>query len=368
MLKRFKKLDTVQPIKNRTIMTSAGIKTRICMISDTHTCSPNPPQQTDNPYRFPLPKANVLLHAGDLTKVGYLVEHEETVAMLKAADAELKLVIGGNHDITLDEEHFTSSGYRRFRRPMRFGHTSTFLEDGEQSLATAIRSGNVPPLEDLKAYAQRAKDLYTNESARAAGIRYLDEGIHTFTLSTGAKLTVYASPYQPEFYGWAFPYQRDEDRYNPATPGSSQPANPVPNFPAVDIMLTHGPPAGILDVAGHEMPRNVGCENLLRAVQRARPRVHLFGHIHEAWGAVRGSYDPQGTTTVKQGKVPTDLQDMRENRGAFYDLSSESRQPLRFGQETLFVNASICTLGYSAKNAPWVVDLDLPAAVATGKI
>lgn len=352
-------------------MASAGIKTRICMISDTHTSSPNPPQQTNNPYRFPLPKADVLLHAGDLTKVGYLVEHEETVAMLKAADAELKLVIAGNHDITLDEEHFTSFGYRRHRRPERLGRTDTFLEDCEQSLASVIRSGNMPPLKDMKAYVQRAKDLYTSESARAAGIRYLDEGVHIFTLSTGAKLTVYASPYQPEFCGWAFPYKRDQDRFNPSTPRSAQPApaNPIPDFPTIDIMLTHGPPAGVLDGAGRaDMVRHVGCEHLLRAVQRARPRVHLFGHIHEAWGAIRGGYDLQASGSIKQEKVPTDIEDMLENRGAFYDMSSESRQPLRFGQETLFVNASICTVGYSPKNAPWVIDLDLPAAeLSSGK-
>lgn len=350
-------------------MTSASIKTRVCMISDTHTCSPNSPQQTDNPYRYPLPKADILLHAGDLTKVGYLVEHEETVAMLKAADAELKLVIAGNHDITLDEEHFTSSGYRRHRRPERLGRTNTFLEDGEQSLAAMIRSGNVPPLEDLKAYVQRAKDVYTSESARAAGIRYLDEGVHTFTLSTGAKFTVYASPYQPEFYGWAFPYNRHQDRFNPPAPGSTQPAptNLIPDFPAIDILLTHGPPAEILDGAGRDVIRHVGCEHLLRAVHRARPRVHLFGHIHEAWGAVRGGHD---SGSIKQERVPTDTEDMLEKRGAFCDVSSESGRPLRFGQETLFVNASICTLGYSPKNAPWVVDLDLPLAekVPAGKI
>lgn len=345
-------------------MTSAGIKTRICMVSDTHTCSPNPPQQSDNPYRYPLPKADILLHAGDLTKVGYLVEHEETVAMLKAADAELKLVIAGNHDITLDEEHFTSFGYRRHRRPERLGGTDTFLEDCERSLASVIRTGNVPPLEDMKAYVQRAKDLYTSESARAAGIRYLDEGVHTFTLSNGAKLTVYASPYQPEFCAWAFPYQRTEDRFNPSLPGSSQPtpANPVPDYPAIDIMLTHGPPAGILDLAGLDMPHNVGCEHLFRAVKRARPRVHLFGHIHEAWGAVRGVWDSRPSGSLAQVQVPTDMEDMLENRSAFYDISSQSQRPLRFGEETLFVNASICTIGYSPRNAPWVVDLHLPSA------
>lgn len=364
LLTTYKPLIT-SPAPKTTTMSSAGIKTRICMISDTHTCAPNPPQATDNPYRHPLPKADILLHAGDLTKVGYLVEHKETVSMLAAADAELKLVIAGNHDITLDEHHFTTFGYRRHRRPERLGRTDTFLEDDEQSLASAIRAGHSPALDDMKAYVQRAKALYTSAAARAAGIRFLDEGTHAFNLSTGARLTVYASPYQPEFCAWAFPYPRGQDRFNAPPPGSSAPApeNPVPDFPAVDIMLTHGPPEGVLDRVGRDMSTHVGCEALLRAARRARPRVHLFGHIHEGWGAVRCGYGSSGSGSgVSQEAVPTDVEDMLERRGVYYDISSQSRRPLRFGEETLFVNASICTVGYSPRNAPWVVDLDLPAA------
>ena len=340
----------------------AGIKTRICMISDTHTFSPNPPQQTNNPYRYPLPKADVLLHAGDLTKVGYHIEHKETVEMLKAADAELKLVIAGNHDLTLDEEHFTSFGYFRHRRPERLGGQDTYLENDEKPLMQSIRSSNTPPLEDMKVYCQLAKDLYTNESAVAAGIRYLEEGIHTFTLSNGSKLTVYASPYQPEFCNWAFGYRRSTDRFNPPLPGSNKPSpqNPVPDFPAVDIMLTHGPPAHVLDFVPPET--HVGCKHLLRAAERARPRVYLFGHIHEGWGAIRGQWNAFGSNGIKQEPVQSDMEDMLEKRGAYYDVSSRSQRPLRVGEETLFVNASICTVGYEPRNAPWVVDLDLPLA------
>ena len=341
---------------------SPGIKTRICMISDTHTFSPNPPQQTNNPYRYPLPKADVLLHAGDLTKVGYHIEHEETVAMLKAAPAELKLVIAGNHDLTLDEDHFTTFGYFRHRRPERLGGQDTYLEDDEKpkTLLHNIRSPNTPQLEDMKSYCKLAKDLYTNESAYAAGIRYLEEGIHSFTLSTGAQLTVYASPYQPEFCNWAFGYNRSEDRFNPPSPGSDTPApqNPVPSFPAVDIMLTHGPPAHILDLVPPD--NHVGCEHLLHAAKRARPRVYLFGHIHEGWGAIRGVWNEGAEHGIKQEVVRSDMEDMLERRGAYYDVSGESRRPLRVGEETLFVNASICTVGYEPRNAPWVVDLDLP--------
>ncbi|KAJ5586875.1 uncharacterized protein N7459_002640 [Penicillium hispanicum] len=346
------------------MVSPAGIKTRICMISDTHTCPPNPSQFTSYAYRAPLPEADVLLHAGDLTKVGYQTEHKTMVSMLKTAPAELKLVIAGNHDITLDEEHFTSFGYRRQLKSVRLGHSETLLENDATSLVQTIRNSPVPLPDTMKTYVRSIKDLYTNDAARAAGIHYLDEGTHTFTLSSGAQLTVYASPYQPEFCRWAFAYPRSQDRFNPPLPGSTRPApqNPVPDFPAVDIMLTHGPPAGVLDGVGRDPVTHVGCGHLLRAAERARPRLYLFGHIHEGWGAVRGTWDSFASGGIRQESIDRDQEEMLEKRGAFYDVSAQSERPLRVGAETLFVNASICTLSYQPLNAPWVVDLDLPCA------
>ena len=58
----------------------------------------------------------------------------------------------------------------------------------------------------------------------------------------------------------------------------------------------------------------VGCPQLLRVVERVKPRLHLFGHIHEGYGmATRGV--------------------------------------------TKFVNASICTADYEPTNRPVVIDL-----------
>lgn len=341
----------------------ATIKTRICMISDTHTSTPHPPQRTDNAYRYPLPKSNILLHAGDLTKVGYRVEHEAMISMLADADAELKLVIAGNHDITLDEEYFTTFGYTRHQRPEQLGEESILLSD--DNLQTTLRTSTTKKAnpDSLKAYVRSIKSLWTSESARKAGIIYLEEGIHSFTLSTGVKFTLYASPYQPEFYNWAFAYPRDQDRYNPAPATHPQPQNPIPDYPAIDIMLTHGPPAGVLDQVPPDL--NVGCENLLRAARRAKPRLHLFGHIHEGWGAQRGVWEDEAGGDgggVRLEDVPTDTEDMLEDRCAFYDVSDGADRPLRVGKETLFVNGSIMTVAYEARNAPWVVDLELPVA------
>jgi len=55
----------------------------------------------------------------------------------------------------------------------------------------------------------------------------------------------------------------------------------------LDVLITHGPPKGILDLVKFthkgEEP-NVGDVNLLRQVMEVEPRVHVFGHIHEGYG------------------------------------------------------------------------------------
>ncbi|PLB55224.1 40S ribosomal protein S8e [Aspergillus steynii IBT 23096] len=314
------------------------IKTRLCLISDTHSLPPNPPSDTSNPYRHPLPWSNILLHAGDLTKLGRRSEHLGMLSMLKNAPAELKLVIAGNHDITLDEEYYTRVGHYRHRFGLeRFTTGGTGGTDVE----------DVDAVEDPVAI----KALWTSADAQAAGIRYLEEGTREFRLSTGARVRVYASPYTPEFCEWAFAYERGEDRYD-AAKGAR---NPVPTFPpGVDVMLTHGPPYGILDqvVPGHE---SVGCEHLYRAAERAKPRLHVFGHIHEGYGARRFEW-----STHNRSMIQCDETTAREERCAFVDVSESTNSSLRVGKETLFINASVVTVEYEPVNAPWVVDLELP--------
>lgn len=52
----------------------------------------------------------------------------------------------------------------------------------------------------------------------------------------------------------------------------------------VQILITHGPPAGIGDWSGNGEPEREGCADLLAAVGRVRPLLHLFGHIHQDGG------------------------------------------------------------------------------------
>lgn len=129
------------------------------MISDTHTHTPWSESSTSYAYREPLPKADILLHAGDITMIGLVKEYEKMIEVLTKAEAELKIVIAGNHDVTLDEEYYHETGMARFHRYQA---------------------------EDLNA----VRELWTGVKAKQANIIYLEEGTRTFTLDSGARFTV----------------------------------------------------------------------------------------------------------------------------------------------------------------------------------
>jgi Icc-related predicted phosphoesterase len=85
---------------------------------------------------------------------------------------------------------------------------------------------------------------------------------------------IWGSPVTP-LYGGAFGMSRAADRKRHWAR--------IPD--ALDILITHGPPFGILDEIGPG--RHDGCPELLEAVLEARPRVHVFGHTHAAYGMLR---------------------------------------------------------------------------------
>jgi 3',5'-cyclic AMP phosphodiesterase CpdA len=59
-------------------------------------------QMTTRPFRHPIPKADVVLHCGDITENGIPEDYERAVRMLGSIEAELRLVIPSNHDLSLD--------------------------------------------------------------------------------------------------------------------------------------------------------------------------------------------------------------------------------------------------------------------------
>jgi Icc-related predicted phosphoesterase len=54
-----------------------------------------------------------------------------------------------------------------------------------------------------------------------------------------------------------------------------------------DVLISHRPSFGILDFDGYN---NFGCTGLLQAVLKIRPKYHLFGHVHAAYGIEKSQY------------------------------------------------------------------------------
>lgn len=298
------------------MVSQSTIATKFLVISDTHNFEFDGSVATSHPLQLPTPKADVLLHCGDLTHCGGVSSFKKSLKMLGSIDAELRLIIPGNHDLELDKQYWE---------------------------AQTDYEGNPEDPEDH----HLAVKAMTGPLATEAGVTYLNEGTHSFTLRSGATFSIYVSPYTPAFCDWAFAYAHNEDRFNKpqrVAPGTiSIATNPIPHN--VDIVMTHGPPKGILDACPQG---NVGCGNLLQAIRRVKPMMHCFGHIHEGNGVEVIDWErPAGEALVEEDMV-------------------KNAYPKPFvwtgghGVQTLAVNAAIMTGDNKPENAPWLVSLDLP--------
>ena len=118
---------------------------------------------------------------------------------------------------------------------------------------------------------------FEKESALACGIlgeipnlKILIDAEYTFE---GVKF--YGSPWQPNFCNWAFNLPRGA--------ALKRHWDRIPDD--VNVLITHGPPKGILDYCDGG---NVGCKDLTQRLRELRQRndleLHLFGHIHESRG------------------------------------------------------------------------------------
>ena len=89
----------------------------------------------------------------------------------------------------------------------------------------------------------------------------------------------YGSPWTPLFFDWAFMLSEPELAEKWAL---------IP--PGLDVLVTHGPAHGVLDMTNRG--EHAGSVTLFDRVRAVKPRLHVFGHIHEAAGRT----DLDGTT------------------------------------------------------------------------
>ncbi|KAI2463416.1 Metallo-dependent phosphatase [Annulohypoxylon bovei var. microspora] len=211
-------------------------RTRFVCISDTHNCT------------VKLPKGNVLIHCGDLTNQGSFSELKKQVTWLEKADFECKLIIAGNHDLTLDTDFFEQFG--------DYFHNNT--------------SQN--PVDCQNLLKQSKSLIYLQHSSQVIKLAAASGPRTTFN--------VFGSPYIPSCGKWAFQYSR-------SAPVAESIWKDIPLN--TDILITHGPARTHRDESRHR--EAAGCEGLREAMWRVRPRIALCGHVHEARGVERVRWD-----------------------------------------------------------------------------
>lgn len=226
---------------------------RMVCVSDTHELH----------RELILPDGDILIHAGDSTYVGDPEKLADFIDWLSSQPHKHKVFIAGNHEVTLDKDLDEKYIARRF--------------------------GMVGDFQAIRDFVSRPRE----------GVHYLlDQEIEI------DGLRIYGAPWQPSFGGWGFNRARGTH--------ISEKWKKIPS--GIDILVTHGPAYGKRDLL--DTYERVGCLDLLREIEeRIKPRVHVFGHIHNGYG-------------------------VSESEGVVY------------------INASSCGEDYTIRNKPIVYDLD----------
>jgi Icc-related predicted phosphoesterase len=188
---------------------------RITFISDTH----NKHKQVTST----LPGGDLIIHAGDATSMGYKHEIQQFLKWFDSLDNYTnKIFIAGNHDWGFQDDPDT---------------------------------------------CKELLDFYNK-------VTYLQDNVEVIGEDYQTAVKVYGSPWQPEFYNWAFNLPRMGSELG-------QKWGEIPQN--TDILVTHGPSWGNLDtVIGQGVP--LGCELLTERIKVIKPKIHVCGHIHTGYG------------------------------------------------------------------------------------
>jgi len=186
------------------------MKKIITFISDTHT--------QHRKLNKDLPGGDILIHAGDIMGSGYnSSEVKDFCEWYSNIDNyKYKIFIAGNHD----------------------------------------------------RLAENKPEIFNDIVNNFQNITYLQDNHITID---GIK--IYGSPWQPEFYSWAFNLPRGKEL--------KEKWKLIPDD--TDILITHGPPLHMLDYVYQSMT-NVGCHDLLLRIYEVKPKINVFGHIHQGYG------------------------------------------------------------------------------------
>lgn len=203
--------------------------------------------------RFPFPEADILVHTGDFTNNGKDSELASFVAWLQKLAPRFKAIVlvAGNHDWyetrrrveggKLRAEEATAPGFYRqlMARSCKGGLPGNcHVLDHEETVVMGLRIWGSPWCP-------------WNPCSRSSGVAPKDSSRRLFEARQKSGHV-------------------EDHRFGEIPEG-------------MDILLTHGPAAGIMDCVA---PRRSwgSSDELLQHIWRARPKVHCFGHLHEQRG------------------------------------------------------------------------------------
>lgn len=229
---------------------------RLVFLSDTHT---RQGQKTQQVIRA---RADILVHCGDFCGNGERISEVGDFAdwcamLLKKGYVKHVVVVAGNHDQPLDL-------------------TCRWVQGGRQEAPEMAR-----------------------DRLKRAGVVYLQE---ESALVGG--LLFYGIPWVNRCGDWAFMIDdavQDARIFNRVRDG-------------IDVLVTHSPPFGILDETSWP-----GSKGLLRAIERAKPRVHVFGHNHPSYGMLMTSF---GTLCINASTC--DSENRPKHAPIVLDLATEN--------------------------------------------
>jgi len=189
----------------------------VTFISDTHN--------KHNQVTSSLPGGDLLIHAGDISSMGYKHEIQQFCKWFDSLDNyTVKTFIAGNQDFGFEKE------------------------------------------------PEMAKEIVGSYK----WINYLQDSFLGYGVDTENYVKIYGSPWQPEFHNWAFNLPKNGLELE-------QKWDDIPED--TDILVTHGPAFGYLDTIMGQYD-NLGCELLTKRIKTIKPKIHICGHIHSGYGYV----------------------------------------------------------------------------------
>lgn len=233
--------------------------TKIVHISDTHRYHRD----------LVIEPCDILIHSGDITNKGEWTSTIDFFDWLNEQPARHKIFIAGNHDFNFDYswKAYTPQGKMRH-------HPKPITKEEID--------------EKLKDYPNI---VYLNDSGVTV------EG-----------LNIWGSPITPWFHDWAFNRNRGSEikKHWDIIPDNT------------NILITHGPPFGIMDKCRDGSV--VGCQDLADKINELMHiRLVCFGHIHEGYGIVekRNRFFPEEQIIYSNGSVLNEYYDLTNKPNVF---------------------------------------------------